>query len=310
MVKVYEEYFERKYYARHLSWANLFSWIIMAGVLAVPLIFAIATRNFWSPETQYFGRPNVKFTNEVFIQAEVNGQLQSYSNVLPIQKLILNQMSGALFKSAEYNPKNDRVYQKFQFEFSFNPNGQDVSSISMLLHFTYFIENAVNVKFQAALPIFISSPSGSSISNAKLSGQLRIKQRSTLIPGNGIADTLYNKNFTEELGKFSPYEIFERYTNRNSTLEYDYKSIVQPFGDSTSTVVSIDVLIPAYETILYSPGFVESLKYAWIQYIAILFPVYLFLYYCLLGKGVEAEIFQTIAVNDLPKDPSKSYLYS
>ena len=310
MVKLYSEYFERTYYARQISWANWFSWVTIASILILPLIYAVATRNFWQPPTVYYGRPNVKFTNEVFVQAEVGDSILSYSNVQPVQALIRHPIDAPIFKSAEFNPDNDRVYRNFQFKFSFRSGASDVSSIAMLLHFTYYADGAPNVHFKAAMPVFISSPSGASISKAILSGQMRIEQRSALQVGDGLADTLYNHNFTEELIKYSPNNIFERFTSRNTTIKYDHTSIVQSFGDPTTTEVEMDVLIPGYESILYRPGFVESLKVAWVQYWALLIPLYVLLYLCLLGNDIEAEVFPTVSVNDLPKDPTKAYLYS
>lgn len=200
------------------------------------------------------------------MQAEVGGAILSYSNAQSVQSTIRDPLDGPVFKSAEFNPADDRVYRAFQFNFAFQSGGQDVSSIAMLLHFTCFIDEAPNVHFKTAMPVFISAPAGSSISRATLSGQARVKQRSALAIGGGLAETLYNYNFTEEIARFSPDTIFERFSSRNSTLEYDYTSIVQPFGDSTTTEVQLTVLVPKFESVLYTPGFVESLKIAWVQY--------------------------------------------
>lgn len=198
----------------------------------------------------------------------------------------------------------------WKFDVFFKSGGETVSNVAILLHFTYYVKYTVKTQFKAIVPIFVNAQSGGSISEALLTGQMRIQQDAPLEIGDGLADTLYNLNFTEEMLKYSPAEIFDTFTARNNTLKYDYKAIVMPFGDNQNTHIEIELQIPEYETVLYIPGFFEGLKNVWVQFFALMVPIYIMLYMCLLGYGIETRSFPTVLKNDLPKDESKMYLYN
>lgn len=299
MVKLYSEHFERNYYARKFSWTNLFHVAIVTSVILMPFILAFATNNFWKPPTVYYGRPNVQFTNEVFVQAEIGGEVKSYSNVQLLNQNIRNRIDGPLFKSFTADKDNNRVVNDFEFDLAFKTGGSQVTNIAILMHFTYYVEDTVSTKFKGIVPIFISSPSGTSISRATLSGQLQLQQKIPLEVGGGIADTQYNFNFTEEMAKFSLEDMYNRFTDRNSSLSYDHTTLVMPYGESDSTHIHIEMNIPEYADVLYYPGFLESIKLAWVQYYAILVPVYVLLFLGLFGTSIESEIFPTVMINDI-----------
>lgn len=298
MVKLYSENFERNFYARKCSWTYLFFVLVIVSVLFMPFIFAFATNNFWSPNRVYYGRPNIKFTNEVFMQAEVGGQIKSYSNKNSVNQQIRDKLDGVLFKAIERDSDDNRIAENFQFDLSFKTGGGAVSSIVIMLHFTYFIENVIYTTIEGMVPVFITSPSGSSISRAQLTGQIKLDQKAGLIIGNDYVNTLYNYNFTEEVSKYSIGSIYERYTDRNITFEYDHTALVMPYGESDTTHIKLEMNVPEYTDILYYPGYFESLKLAWVQYYALLVPIYLLLFIGLVGKTVESDVFPTVMTKD------------
>lgn len=67
--------------------------------------------------------------------------------------------------------------------------------------------------------------------------------------------------------------------------------------------------IPTREQIKYVPSVLETMKYAWIQYLALFIPIFIVLYYGLLGFTLRAQIFETTVIDDLPKDKKKNYLF-
>lgn len=299
MVKLYSEKFERKYYSRKCSWTHFFYICIVFSFILLPFILSFATNNFWKPTTLYYGKANAKFTNEVFIQAEVGGVLRSYSNIQVLNQNIRNRINGPIFKAyADDGDDYNRVYDDFQFNFAFKSGGSSVTSIAIFLHFTYFVEQTLDTSIKGIVPIFISSPSGSSISKAYLSGQLLLDQKVPLNIGDGLDGTLYNYNFTEEMESYSIEKIYTRFTNRNSTFTYDHTATILPFGDSDTTEVQINMNIPDYAPILYYPGFLECLKLAWVQYFALLVPAYLILFLGLFATSIETGIFSTVTTND------------
>ena len=311
MVKLYSEYFERSYYTKKISCTHLFFIGIVISVILMPALISFSTNNFWRPATEYYGRPNIKFTDEAIISAAFSSSTgtitKSYSNVQMINQQIRDRIDGPLFKSLTIDDDNNRVVDEFKFEFSFKAGGATIKSISILLHFTYYIENTVMTQFKGVVPIYITS-SAAGITDAYVTGKLGLNQQNPLDIGSGISNTLYNYNFTIEASKYGINDIFERYTNRNKTIDYDYKTTIRAYGDSDTTTVTIRMSVPNYDLVIYYPSYLESIKLAWIQYLPILAIVYLLLYLCLFGYGVKSSAFSTVRINNMPKDETKTWL--
>lgn len=299
MVKLYTENFERKFYVRTCSWTHLFYVLTLISVIVLPLLIGIGIGKFWKPTVENYWQPNVEFTNEVFIQADVGGKILSYSSQQVINQSIRDRINGALFKSYALDDNDNRIPENFEFDFSFKTGGSSVSSIMILLHFKYFVYNTVKTQFKGIVPIFISSAAGSSITDAYLIGELKINQDDPLEISNGIPDTMYNYNFTEQLTNLSSSDTFMKYTSRNQTLNFDHKATVNSFGSSATTTVHIEMKIPKYSPALYVPSLIQALKIAWIQYYPVLFPIYLLLLVGLFGTSITSSVFDTIATNDI-----------
>ena len=275
------------------------------SVLLLPLIIAVLTGDFVIIPSVNYSRPNIKFTDEAYIQADFGGTIKSYSNIQLLNQEIENKIDGPIFKSYFRDSDNNRLYEEFQFDFSFRTNSQSVNSILILLHFKYYIENRVDSEFKGVVPIFISNPSQASISQASVIGDLSIRQNQPIEMLNGISETLYNLNFTEQVQKFSTDELYEKYMGRNQTINYDYTTTVNSFVESTTlgsiletTTIHIEMGVPKYAPTLYSPIVLEMIKVAWIQYFALLVPIYIFIYLLLFGISVETSVFDTIMTKD------------
>jgi hypothetical protein len=158
---------------------------------------------------------------------------------------------------------------------------------------------------KGVLPIFITSPSGSKISSAILSGQFHINQKSPFSIGGDLAETLYNYNFTNEMYKYSVESIYRRFTNRNSTFEYDHSTVIQSYTNSVTTDVKIKINVSEYEPAMYYPGILENLKLAWVQYYALLVPVYILLCMRLFGMNIKSDVFQSVETNDCTSNLKK-----
>ncbi|CAI2376700.1 unnamed protein product [Moneuplotes crassus] len=301
MVKLYTESFERKYHARVFSCTNLFYVLTVISVWVIPLVIIALTGSFTGIPSVNYSRSNVKFTNEVYIQGDFGGTIRSYSNIQLLNQQINNKISGVIFKSRFRDENNDRIPEEYKFDLSFLTNAESVNSLTILLHFKYYIENGVNSQFKGIVPIIISSPSGKSIGEASMVGELRIRQDEPIEKLNGIPETLYNLNFTEEILKYSPEQIIDRYTSRNQTLNYVHTARVNSFNKISlldTTTISIEMGIPNFAKTLYTPGALETLKIAWIQYFAILVPIYLLLYIGLFARTIETYVFDSVMTND------------
>ena len=66
-----------------------------------------------------------------------------------------------------------------------------------------------------------------------------------------------NRTKTEKVSKYLQVTYTER-------LIYEYSSVIQPVAAPNKSSLTIDVRIPNGQKVLYIPGTLETLKFAWI----------------------------------------------
>jgi transmembrane protein 231 len=74
--------------------------------------------------------------------------------------------------------------------------------------------------------------------------------------------------------------------------------LVKPYGNPDKLVFDLSLKIPRTQRIRYIPGILETLKYAWIQYLAIFIPT-LLLFKELVGFLFRYKILEANVVSDL-----------
>mmetsp|Transcript_32339 Transcript_32339/g.23884 ORF Transcript_32339/g.23884 Transcript_32339/m.23884 type:complete len:94 (-) Transcript_32339:12-293(-) len=79
---------------------------------------------------------------------------------------------------------------------------------------------------------------------------------------------------------------------------YDYE-IFTKHGTADNSLITVEVvmIIPAFQSILYTPLVFEVLKFAWIQYFALFVLVYFILYWGFWGFVVKNRVFDCVEVN-------------
>ena len=81
---------------------------------------------------------------------------------------------------------------------------------------------------------------------------------------------------------------------------YDYQEIVQPLGHMYKTSIDVNITIPFNQEVKYMPGVLESIKYAWIQYLSIFLPV-IYLYWAAVKFLLKYKVLETSVVSELHK---------
>jgi hypothetical protein len=107
-------------------------------------------------------------------------------------------------------------------------------------------------------------------------------------------DPLTDVNYEQ----FSIEEILENYNHRSERLEYNAQSIVQPMGSRFSTTLDININIPTSQEIVYRPGVMETLKFAWVQYVFILVPCLAVTFVCL-SLLFKYRVLEALLISDL-----------
>lgn len=107
-------------------------------------------------------------------------------------------------------------------------------------------------------------------------GHLRFSQLKPVAVRGGLVtpntdDVLLEVNATSSIADASLASLIPRYVRRNFTTKYDYYPvwIAAPSPGATSFTMNMTVRVPETE-VVYTPTVSETLKFAWIQYLAIL----------------------------------------
>jgi len=132
-----------------------------------------------------------------------------------------------------------------------------------------------------------------------ISGDLNFEQDKPILI-DSIKRTLYNENPLD----FEVYEkqglggILSNYYSRSERLKFDYIHLIQPLGSQFKTKLIITVNIPESQEIKYIPGVLETLKFAWTQYLALLIPT-LIIFWSACAFLFRHQILRTSIASDL-----------
>jgi hypothetical protein len=81
-------------------------------------------------------------------------------------------------------------------------------------------------------------------------------------------------------------------------IEYDYNTIVEPLGSAYTTTINLKIHNPTNQMVKYIPGVMETLKFAWVQYVMFLIPC-LYLAYLSVGFLFQYRILEAVLISDL-----------
>ena len=170
----------------------------------------------------------------------------------------------------------------------------------------YSLQSMLQLEMIGLFNVNIDTPNGAA--SIKSTGDLKLVQ-STPTHIDSVKRTLYNVNPFDSYGTYSLQDILEQYyfrtgkfTFKSDFIErtvYDQQSIlVKPLGSANKVAIDITVRVPSNQRIRYVPGILETLKYAWIQYLAIFLPA-LYFFKVFVGFMFKYRVLEANIVADL-----------
>ena len=87
-------------------------------------------------------------------------------------------------------------------------------------------------------------------------------------------------------------------TSLERTVLNQQQLLVQPYGNPNKLVIDLGIRIPPTQRVRYVPGVLETIKHAWIQYLALFLPA-LLLYKVVIGFLFKYKILEANIVGDL-----------
>lgn len=254
--------------------ATVFVIVVLCLTYIPPLLVAYRSQGFWVKRSSYEEQPLVRFQYQSLIVAATNtkGDYVAWSTFPNF-----NNMQGANLRIPSIQVREEDLNQDgkmdrliFRLQLPLKPEEQ-VYSIQLLLTFSYQLMRMSTVVMQTLAYVQYSSP----VPGAQLflSGDLRLHQR-TPLPHRG-AHTVYNVSVIDGSSPFaSAYDlvsIIGAYQDRNLTTVLSCPSPVWTVGRAAGSPFQLTAEIRyPMELISYRPGFWETIKFAWIQYVSIL----------------------------------------
>lgn len=260
------------------------------------MLLVIATNNFVKRQSVYYEQPNVKFTNELIVEALVNDGIvdavKQFSTVENINTEFTTLITNPQLSVNSYNQNDDLKNERIEIEFEMAKLSTDtVKSLHFLFYLQYYIGNEINTQMKTVVYVEIDAPNGANIGYTQMKGELKLVQKNPIAEGT-IKRSLYDSTLEDDYFSYGISGILDRYSYRNQTTTFKASPIVTTYGSTTSTKVKLILVVPTVESIWYYTSVLELVKYAWIQYLAIFIPVYYILYILLFGFVVKNNVLQ------------------
>lgn len=259
-------------------------------------MLAIATYDFVVLEGTYYGQPQVLFTNEMIVEALVEDstgldKVYQFSTIQDLQNKFSNKISSPKLSVISIDENNDLRNENIQIEFKFDKSAttDTVKSLHILFYLRYFIADEVNTQLKTLVYLELDAPNGDNLALARMKGPLKLKQKNPIAPGT-MKREIYDSALKDDFLQYGIQGIIDLYQLRNQTTVFDAKPLIHSFSSTTETKLSMDIQIPTIENIIYWSSTLQTLKIAWIQYLAFLLPIYFILYIVLYGFVVKSNV--------------------
>jgi len=303
MVRIYSEYYLRKYYAPYLSTGSCCCVLAFIITIVLPFLLAFATTNFWTKISFYHEQPLIRPNENVVIQISSLTGTKYYSSMQSVQRQYAGQLIPAFIESSANDNNGDGLNDEIHFKAKIPIKTAFIRHIGVAIGFSYELLDIARTGIDSGIIKSFTSSQG--ISDIEVSGAIVLKQRETLKIGDATRLLYHDENI---LGMFMGRtfsELEELASLRNQSLSIEGNSIIMPFGNDEQLTIEFDLRVPT-QKILYEPRMLEVLKFAWCQYMSFLLPIYAiiyFLYFWAIYKNrvVDAKVVEDPIVTRVEK---------
>ncbi|KAM9470202.1 transmembrane protein 231 [Clarias gariepinus] len=263
-----------RYKASVCSRASVFVLLVFLLTYIPPLLITYRSQGFWLKQSSYEEQPVVQFQYEMLMVAvtSVTGDYVAWSTFSNFNTLLGDNLRIPTVSVQEIDRNGDGKADRLSLQLSVPLNSaEQIYSIQLLLTFSYQLRRMAAVVMQSM--VLLQSSSSVPMSQLFISGDLRLQQKEPL-SHRGL-HTVYNVSVIDSASPFaSSYDltsIIRNYQERNLTTYLSCPVPVWTVGRAANAPFQINAEIRyPVETITYRPGFWETLKFAWVQYVSVL----------------------------------------
>lgn len=285
--------------------ATLFVCVVLGLTYISPLLVAYRSQGFWLKRSSYEEQPVVKFQYDLILLGvtDTTGNYLAWSTFPNFNRLIGDNLRIPEISAQEEDKNQDGKSDVLLLQISvpLKP-AEQMFSVQLLLTFSYQLFRMSTVVMQTLAFIQHSSPVPGS--QLFICGDLRLNQR-TPLPHRGLHST-YNVSVIDGSSPFaSTYDltnIIRLYQQRNLTTHLSGVIPVWTVGRAANAPFQISAQIHyPVEMIDYQPGFWETIKFAWIQYVSVLL-IFLWVF-----QHIQTFIFQNQVLPTITIPPFKQH---
>lgn len=295
-----------RYKTSVFSKATVFIIAVLCLTYISPLLVAYRSQGFWIKRSSYEEQPVVRFQYQTLLVAATStgGDYVAWSTFPHLNNMLGSKLRIPTVHVREEDQNEDGKLDLliFKLKLPLKPEEQ-VYSVQLLLTFNYQLFRMSTVVMQSLAYVQHSS----SVPGAKLfiSGDLRLQQR-TPLPHRGLYNT-YNVSVIDGSSPFaSAYDlnnIIRSYQDRNLTTVLSCPMPVWILGRAGGSGFELNAEIRyPLEVISYRPGFWETIKFAWIQYVSVLL-IFLWVF-----ERIQRFVFQNQVLTTVPIPLGKPHL--
>ncbi|XP_055078257.1 transmembrane protein 231 [Periophthalmus magnuspinnatus] len=282
--------------------ATLFAVVALCLTYIPPLLVAYRSQGFWLKTSTYEEQPVVRFQYEAILIATTSaqGEYVAWSTFPHFNHLVGARLRIPALSVREEDDNQDGKLDRLLLEMQLPLRVEEqLYSLQLLLTFSYQLFRMSTVAMQSLACVHYSS----AVPGAQLfiSGDLRLQQRAPL-PHRGLYN-IYNVSVIDSSSPFaSAYEfddIIRKYQQRNlTTLLSTAMPVWKPGRAPTAPFMLRAEIHYSTETITYRPGFWETIKFAWIQYVSVLL-VFLWVF-----QRIQTFVFEKQLLTTVPGEPA------
>lgn len=270
--------------------ATLFVVVVLCITYISPLLVVYRSQGFWLKRSSYEEQPVVQFQYDMILIGATNtvGNYVAWSTFPNFNRLIGDNLRIPSVSVQEEDRNQDGKVDllNLQINIPLKPEEQ-IFSIQLLLTFSYQLFRMSSVAMQTLA--FVQHSSSVPGSQLFISADLRLHQR-TPLSHRGV-HAVYNVSVIDASSPFaSSYDlanIIGLYQQRNLTTQLSGAVPVWTVGRAANTPFQINTQINyPVDTITYRPGFWETVKFAWIQYVSVLL-IFLWIF-----QHIQTFVFQ------------------
>ncbi|XP_015108532.1 transmembrane protein 231 [Diachasma alloeum] len=248
-------------------------YLLMTVAIVLPVIIAYNAGGFWLKNRMYLETPRIRFTYKYLLLAErdlyaapiVCSTFSTYQGISIKDDCIT-------VKVREGDVNKDLIRDVLKFETKFWSD-QAIRSVKLLLWFEFQLKDIIQHKAETLVAFDATLPQD--CQQLSIVGNLKLNQKGVIRRDN-FPEIPNNK--TVELTEYSLDEVLSHYAKKTFSAELMNIKMMRQTGFADDMPITISAEIFYREQLLYyQPAIWEEIKWAWIQYLSILFVTLYFI---------------------------------